>query len=71
MTRNGERNTTILDARQPGRLARGHMRLTLLDVDQASDRFLWSRLLDLIDDGALEAEGDLDNMHASRVRRRR
>lgn len=39
--------------------------------DQASDRFLWSRLLDLIDDGALEAEGDLDNMHESRVRRRR
>ena len=37
---------------------------------QASDAFVWFRLLELIDAGAFEGDGDLARMHESRVRRR-
>lgn len=37
---------------------------------QVSDNFIWWRLRELIDEGALEAEGDLDDLRASSVRRR-
>lgn len=36
---------------------------------QVGDSFIWYRLRELIDQGALEADGDLASMHTSRVRR--